>query len=119
MPATYRIDVSARTVFSTSWGVFTDADLLDHAKRLQVDPSFNSGFKQLWDLTGVTSFQVTKQLLRERASAGLFDPGVQRAFVAPEDLAFAMTRLFEAYNDRQQIGVFRTMEAAWEWLWGE
>ena len=121
MPADYEIDVERQLVHSRAWGHVTDTDLLEHQRRLALDPRFHSDFSQLWDLLGVTNYDaVTADGLKQGAKLHLYGPRSRRAIVATDLGSFGMARMFEAYRDiaggKEQIRVFRRLEEAWAWL---
>ena len=80
MPADYLIDRAIGVVFSRAWGVLTDADLLEHQRRLGLDPEFNPSWNQLFDFHEVTDVQVTAAGIRTLAERNLFRTGSHRAF---------------------------------------
>jgi hypothetical protein len=121
MPADYTIDTERQLVYSRAWGVVTDADLLEHQRRLALDPRFHRDLFQLWDLLGVTKYDaVTINGLKQSAKLHLFGPRSRRAIISADLGSFGMARMFEAYRDiaggEEQIRVFRRVEEAWAWL---
>jgi hypothetical protein len=121
MPADYLIDAERQLVYSRGWGDLTDADLLDHQRRLALDPRFHPDLSQLLDFLGVTSSKgVTANAVKEGARRHLFGPHSRRALVASDPSTFGMARMFETYREisgsEEQIKVFRSLEDAWAWL---
>jgi hypothetical protein len=121
MPADYTIDVKRQLVHSRAWGHVTDTDLLEHQRRLALDPRFHPDFSQLWDLLAVTNHDaVTVNGVRDVAQRHLFGPHSRRAIVAADLGSFGMARMFEAHRDiaggEEEIRVFRRLEEAWAWL---
>ena len=72
------------------------------------------------DFTGVTSFRVSSETIRELAESPppLKDPMVPRCIVAPTDHIFAMARMFELQGDatRPLLRVVRTLAEAYRLL---
>ncbi len=69
------------------------------------------------DLSGVTSFAVSAQTLRElsRVPPVLDDPGLRRVVIAPSPDTYGMMRMFELEGEdiRPDIHVVRTEGQAW------
>jgi hypothetical protein len=67
------------------------------------------------DLTGVTVFDIDSQIIRELASypPNIVDP-ILRAVVAPTDLLFGMSRMFQIIGSetREQLHIVRTLDEA-------
>lgn len=121
MPAEYLIDRSIGVVFSRAWGVLTDADLLDHQRRLGQDPEFDPSLNQLFDFHEVTVVEVTGIGIRTLAERNLFRAGACRAFtVRPGAVAlFGLMRMFQIltseYPDELRVH-FGDVREAQQWL---
>ena len=96
----------------------TDSDVTEHARLLRADPLFDPTYRQIVDMSGITEDLVDIKTKREASQNQLFAPGVQRAWVASEDYAFGMARMYAiaAESQGQSIGVFRSRAEAEEWL---
>ena len=74
---------------------------------------------RLWDLS-LSGVDLTSAQLKEIAdySKSKFSVPSRMAIVAPQDLAFGLSRMFEIYREQQQIAVrvFRTRTEALAWL---
>ena len=119
MPATYRIDRSLRMVFSRALGVVTEAEILDHRRRLGKDPDFHPGFSQLVDLREVSEVAISIADMRVIASrTNLFSEESRRAMVAQKDVVFGMARMYQMLREEgpEEIMVFREMPEARQWL---
>jgi hypothetical protein len=118
VPATYSIDSERKLVISRAWGVMTSADVREHRRSLRSDPLFDRTYRELIDMSGITEDLVDLGAKKEMSQDQLYAPGVQRAWVAPDDYPFAMARMYATAAEKrgQTIGVFRTREAAEEWL---
>jgi hypothetical protein len=121
MPSDYVIDIEDRLVRSRLWGEVTDADLLDHQRRLAEDPQFSSDFSQLIDSRDVTSAkEITAYGVRSIAQRRLYGPRSRRAIVAPRPDVFGLGRMFESYcqtsGGKEAIRVFSVLADALEWL---
>jgi hypothetical protein len=105
-------------VKSRLWGAVTEDEVDDHNRRLRTDPTFNPGYRQLVDLTGITEIRVGTRKINETAHDQFFDAGVRRAFIACDDATFGLARMFalQAEGSGQRIEVFRDRGKAEEWL---
>lgn len=118
MPASYKIDVDARVIRSHTDGVVTDEDLRGHQQRLRNDPGFDPSFDQIWDFREVERIEISTEAVRQLARSRSYAEGARRALVAPRDAAYGLARMFQALHDTapEDVGVFRTLEEALEWL---
>ena len=119
MPMDYIIDRDRRLVISVAHGSLTFADVERHQRALLVDPDFDSTFDQIGDLTRVTEFLLTSEEIRIAAARKVFSHGSRRVCIAPDDLQFAMLRMFETYREvfggLEVTQVVRTREEAVAW----
>jgi len=118
MPITYTIDPEKKLVLTRIWGAATENEVAEHNRSLRVDPQFDPHFRQLADLTGLTAILVSTKVVEETAHDQYFAPGTRRAFVATDDAAFGMARMFALHAEGlgQTIHVFRDRTAAEAWL---
>ena len=117
MPAFYKIDKERRLVLSSTYGVFSRADSVEHREKLLRDPDFDPSHAQNADFTQVTKFE----LLRRGYSRTR--PGVRfLAAIAPRFdrsqrcVLWTRThvgRLRESQGE-MEIGVFRSLDEALE-----
>jgi hypothetical protein len=85
-----------------------------------------AGYNELMDMSDVMqialpSIERVRDLAKLSASMDVDKSGSKFAIVAPADLAFGLGRMYEMYRDLQsqstkQVGVFRTLKEAWEFL---
>ena len=120
MPFEYVIDVERELVYSRGWGDVTEADLLDHQRKLAQDPQFQPTFSQLVDLRDPTSINVTADAVRNGARRHVFGPHARRAIVVPDSEKFGLAQMFQSYRQlaggEDQIRIFLSMNAARGWL---
>lgn len=118
MPGSYLIDEARRLVFSRGWGVLTDDELHWHAETLAADPRFDPGHSQVVDFRDLSEIQVTAEGIRCLAHMNPFRRDSRRAVIAPDDVSFGLTRMFEilTQSDPDQFRVFRTVGPALEWV---
>jgi len=118
MPATYRLDLTNRVVWSLAWGALTDEELQAHSKTLRADPRFEAEFRQLQDLTGVDTSAVTSSGLTRLTQMNPFGKRARRAVLVSSDVAFGLARMHEQMrgDSADELQVFRDRAAALEWL---
>jgi hypothetical protein len=118
MPIAYSIDPIKQLVTTRLWGVTTEEQIREHNRTLRADPAFNPGFRQLADMMELIESHVGSEFVNEASADQFFNPGTPRAFVAPTDAIFGMTRKFALQSEAvgQTIQVFREMESAKRWL---
>lgn len=118
MPCSYLIDLDRSLVFSRGWGVYTDDEMLWHGRTLRADQRFDPGFRQIVSFLDVAEVRVTVEGVRALAHINPFRTDSRRAIVAPTDLIFGLTRMFEAHtdSDQEQFRVFRALGEAFEWV---
>lgn len=125
MPIDYRIEHEHRLVEARGRGLVSAEDLL----RYQQDAWSHAevaGYDELVDMTGAEGFvEPTGDNLRHIADlAARMDPQgtkARLAIVAPQDLAFGLGRMYEAYRglharSTKQVAVFRSRDEAARWL---
>ena len=115
MPTKLNIDAKANIVYSTFYGDMTTKDLVQHIAAIRKHPDFNPDFDELIDASGVRSFDVPSEDVRELASQkSPFHPQAKRALVAPQDLVFGLGRMFQTFgsDQRPHFIVVRTLEEA-------
>ena len=120
MPISYRIDRERRLVVSRPHGVVRDEDMIAHQKALAADPDFDPTFDQLIEPEGVTVFQVSTAAYRRLAAESPFREGSRRAVVAPTEMGYGLSRMFEmrTASSGSLVRVFRTAKEARRWLFG-
>jgi hypothetical protein len=122
LPTRYEYDPATRIVRIEISGEVREAELVDLAQKLASDESFAPGHGELVDLRGLGNTDVSAPALRQ--VAGIFartDRHADRtrvAVCAPDDLAFGLSRMYEAFRESSglQLRVFRTLGEAERWL---
>jgi hypothetical protein len=125
MPITYRIDHEKRVILARGYGSFTDADVFEYQRAVWSRQDV-AGYDELIDMTYVSDIQLPSgQRVRELASmaAHMDHPSASSRFaiVAPQDVAYGMGRMFQAYRGSENgstkdVGVFRTLNEALAFL---
>jgi len=118
MPSAYRIDPELGIVWSRAWGVLAEDESADHYRLLSAEPDFQSSFKQMCDLRSVDRIDMSTAAIRALAKTAVFEAGVRRAFLAPTDAHYGLSRMPQTFAEIEgsEIGVFRTAAEAAEWL---
>ena len=119
MPTRLSIDVKARMVYSSYYGDMTTTDLVQHIASIRKHPDFDPDFDELIDASGVTSFEVPSDDVRELASHDSpFHAHAKRVLVAPQDLIFGLGRMFQTFGSEQRphFIVVRTLDEAYRRL---
>lgn len=118
MPSAYRIDPDLQIVWSRAWGVLGEDESAEHYRLLAADPAFQPSFKQMCDLRSVDRMDISTAAIRALARTSVFDPGSRRAFLAPSDAHYGLSRMLQAFSELEGsvIGVFRTAAEAAAWL---
>lgn len=119
MPAFYKIDKDRRLVLTTGSGVYTLADAVSHMDKLTKDPDFDPKFSQIVDFTQVTRIELSADEIRRLAQRTIFSASSRRAFIAPDEVAFGIGRMFQilrGLEGEQGIRIFRSLEEALDWV---
>jgi len=125
MPLVYRIDRDAKLVVAAGYGTVTDADVFRYERETGARSDM-IGYDELIDMSSVTDIDVgsaerVEDLASEAAARDAIHGPAKLAIVAPGDLAFGLGRMFQIHRrvepgSTKDVGVFRTMDAALEFL---
>jgi hypothetical protein len=125
MPIKYWIDNDRRLVWAKGDGTLSDQDVFEYQRLVWSRPEV-AGYAELIDMSAVRDVALPHVArVRELASlsAGMDDraSASKLAIVAPNDLAFGLGRMYEAYRDLEakstkQVGVFRSLAEALAFL---
>jgi len=119
----YRIDEESKLVLAAVVGRVTNADVLEYAKRRLDEPDHLRASHEVMDLRAIAlDSPVTSEGVRRLAQfwgdrSGKIAGG-RLAIIAPSDLSFGMSRMYEALRDDgpDSIRVFREPLEALRWL---
>lgn len=99
MPYKFELDSVAHVVRSCGWGVLTDDDLLSHLERMGeffANGTLDSTWAQVADLSAVESFRdVSYKGLCRQASLNPWPKGSLRLVIAPMDIGFGLSRMYQ------------------------
>ena len=86
---------------------------------LKENPDFDPSFDHLFDMSGVDDIDdVSAQNIKRIAHIRIFSPTSRRAVIAPDDLTYGLSRMYEVFSkaNDSNLGVFRNREDAVNWL---
>jgi len=119
VPIRYTIDNKQKAVFTRLYGTLTLQECIDHHRRLEADPDFDSAYCELIDGGDVENIGLNSAGIFELSSSCPFDPPARRAIYTTErSLHFGIARMFQALagGKRGDIQVFRELDKAIAWL---
>jgi len=106
-------------VYSVFYCDMTTTDMVQHIAAIRGHPDFNPDFDELIDASGVSSFDIPSDDVRELASHDSpFHASPKRVLVAPQDLVFGLGRMFQTFGSKQRphFIVVRTLDEAYRRL---
>jgi hypothetical protein len=124
MSVEYEFDEENGVLYTRFFGVVTDEDLRAQAEAVAADDRIGPKTRELVDLTGIEEIEASpdtfEDIIRiDRAHAEKLS-GSQTAIVAPTDVLFGYSRMFETLTDLREsptrTRAFRTLEEAEAWL---
>ena len=125
MPIVYRVDHEARVVVAAGYGTMFDDDVFGYQREIAARTDI-AGYHQLIDMTQVKHIALphvdrVADLAAEAAGMDAAHGPAKFAIVAPGDLAFGLGRMFKTRRElvahsTMEVGVFRTMEGALNFL---
>jgi hypothetical protein len=125
VPIAYRLDHEARVIVAAAYGTLSDEEMFEYQQQgFKMDEAI--GYDELVDLTHVKEIALpsTERVreLADRAAGMDVKLGASKlAVVAPEDLAFALGRMFQTIRgldprSTTTVGVFRSTDEALAFL---
>ena len=124
MTVEYTYDEETNFIYTRFSGVLTDDDLEIQARAVAGDPRIKRGARELVDLRAVEKIEASIEsigiiICLDIENRDKFE-GMKTAIVAPGDLLFGLSKIFEVRSEVQgspsTINVFRTMDEAKGWL---
>jgi hypothetical protein len=122
MPIRTMIDKGSNLIRTTASGRVTGRDLVDYYHRLRAHPDFRGSLNEIFDATQVDTIDLTADDVRRLSSVteeftrrGV---PVKVAIIAPGDLEFGMSRMYEMLQSQSinVLKVFRERAAAEAWI---
>jgi hypothetical protein len=125
MPIDYRVDHEHRLVLAEGRGDVTAEDIFKYQREAWGRADVQ-GYDEVVDMSAVGRIvEPTREGIRAIAElSSSMDPpggGGKFAIVAPQDVAFGLGRMYEAYRDLvggepKRVAVFRERAAAMQWI---
>jgi hypothetical protein len=123
MPILHTINEELGVVLSTWVGSVSDENVVGEYRQLYDNKRWKPGFHEIADMRDVDVSGLTGKGVREVSmmvegyTAGKCE-GFKTAVIASEDLPFGLARMYEAVSNEspESVMVFRTVEAALEWM---
>jgi hypothetical protein len=102
------VSPKAGCVFTWLYDTVTDGDLDAILSQIRSAPGFQPTFNEFVDLSLADSFQVTSIRLEGagHACSSLFSPPAKRVILAQSDIAYGISRMFQAFADRESEPVY-------------
>jgi len=124
MPMAYDWDAGRRLLRTRIWGEAGDDDLGAHLRALVADVRIRGPLRELVDMSGAESVSFSAALLQQLATAARAHGdrflGMRTAIVAPSDVLFGISRMYEMLADSLgspiEVAVFRDVDHAEDWL---
>ena len=110
---------SKRIVITRVQGPLSVEDLEAKQLELKNNPDFDPSFNHLFDMSGVTRMEdVSAAVVKRIAQIRIFSPDSRRAVVAPDDLTYGYSRMYEVFSkaNDSNLAVVRNEEQAMDWL---
>lgn len=122
MPIKYSIDENLGVVFTTASEVLTEAELLEHKRKVISDPKFRPGFVELSDARSISDLAISASGLERFVAQDESDSerlkGYKLAIVVSGALEFGMGVMYEVMSrqNNKDVRIFRDMGLARDWL---
>jgi len=112
MATAYLINPELGVVFSFAWHRVTLDAVLAFRKQLVADPLFHREYRQFLDFSRVTEMALSAEEIFKLSQQPVFKPEAARLVVAPVNLHYGLSRMFQSYNPGQNITLFHTLNKA-------
>ena len=122
MAIEYEIIEEKRLVIAKGSGIVTGDDVMRHLEALAADERYVAPMKKLVDYSSIDAIMQSNEeiilIVRKKEALKQRFAGERCAFVTPNDLAFGIARVHEAYVNStiMKAAVFRRLEEALAWL---
>jgi len=115
MPVNVSVDRNRKLVITTYSGDVTDADVARQVSHIREQAPYGPAYCAITDFTQVTQFNISSSEIRSVANSESPLGEAQMVMVAPSDVAFGTSRMFQALASRTRpnITVVRTLAEAY------
>lgn len=120
MPITFMIYPEQNLILTRGEGDLVAADLFGYYEALRAHEDYARNLNEIFDLSRASGLNITGQDLKHFAATTAAyttkgDP-VKVAIIAPRDLEFALSRMYELMQSGNTIKVFRDRAEAESWM---
>ena len=115
MPVQVSVDRSRKLVITTYSGDVRDADVARQVSQIREQAPYGPTYRAITDFTQVTQFNISSSEIRSVADSVSPLAEARRVMVAPSDVAYGTSRMFQslASRTRPNITVVRTLAEAY------
>jgi hypothetical protein len=115
MPVHVSIDRNRKLVVTTYSGDVTDADVARQISDIKQQGPYGPAYRVITDFTQVTQFNISSSEIRSVADSESPLADAKRVMVAPSDVAYGTSRMFQslATRTRPNITVVRSLAEAY------
>jgi len=124
VPVRFNIDIDKRSIETTAASRVTYTDLFEFYRSLRSHPNFANDLCIIFDATLAEGFDLDYDGVRRLSSVSdqftKLDPPLRVAIIAPGDLAFGLSRMYETMKSASpgSVKVFRDRALAEDWAFG-
>jgi len=118
-----KVDQKSNTIIRTVTGKLTVADVKQAFAASLSHPDFKTNMHVIWDLNQADGSNLSTNQLIEvveyiRNNSNVRGANYKIILVAPADLSFGLSRMFEGYGNNlpEPIHVLRNMDEAYRWI---
>ena len=120
MPVAFALDPDARLVRTRAWGLITEDELMSHAtsiRELVASGALDEDSAQIADFCEGASLELlSSDAIRRLAEHNPWPVGALRVFIAPSDVIFGLTRMYQLWADLERMHVVWSMAEARTWM---
>jgi hypothetical protein len=118
MPVQVAVDRGRKLVITSYSGEVSDADVASQISEIKRSAPYDPDYRAITDFTAVTQFNISTNQIREVAETQSPLAESKRVMVAPSDVAYGTSRMFQAlaWHTRPNITVVRTLPEAYQVL---
>ncbi len=118
MSTKFKFDIESRILFVKRFGSIKPGELTDEMQQITSHSDYKGIDRLLSDLTESDLTAISTEELERHAELcrSKFKNLSAVALLAPEDLAFGVSRMFEVLSSLENVEVFRIKEDALDWL---
>lgn len=118
MTLRYTVYREQQIIITNASGRLTLDNMKKHMQTVQKHPDIEPDFNHIFDLREAVKIDITTGDVKQLAEFSFFNEQSKRAIVAPTDLFYGMSRMYEVFKNESSVNikVFRNYEEAKEWV---